>query len=335
MKKQWKSFFLKFVIITTSVYLTVFLYIEFFPNYYNNVNNTRWQITKNTLNKNIDISDTTISILFLGDSRLNAGIDLSQIPNSWSFASGGSTPVEMYFVLEKYLENYNKPDTIFLSISPRFLSEILAFWDYGVRNDFITTNNFIEIEKYNNKALGFCPKGKFLLYKLNFINFYQSDFFTNRVFLAKEKNEQMLKYILNHNGQRFHESLQDSCSEPNHETNFTEFIPSEVFDYYFNIIFETCQKQQIFISFEAMPMNSTSEKKLNKNFIKDYQKYIQNYQKKYPEFYISDTLLYYNNLYFGDKSHLNIKGQKKYTEYFRKRQTRFQVSKRHVGKCLN
>jgi len=317
MKKQWKNFIIKFTLILISVYITVFLYIEFFPEYYNNVNNTRWQITKNTLNKNIDISDTTINILFIGDSRLNAGIDLSQIPNSWSFAMGGATPVEMYFVLEKYLQKYEKLDTIFLSISPRFLSEILAFWDYAVRNNFITTDNFIEIQKHNNKNLGFCPKGKFLLYKLNFINFYQSDFFTNRIFLAKAKNEQMLKYVLNHNGQRLHQGLQDSCSEQNYETNFTNFAPPQLFDYYFNKIFETCQQKNIYISFETMPMNQASEKKLNKNFVADYQNYIQSYQKKYPEFKISDTLLYYNNSFFGDKSHLNSKGQKKYTEYWK------------------
>ncbi len=307
-----------------SVYLTVFIYIECFPEYYNNVNNTRWQITKNTLNKKIDISDTIINILFLGDSRLNAGINLSQIPNSWSFASGGSTPVEMYFVLEKYLKNHQKPDTIFLSISPRFLSEILAFWDYAIRNDFINTNDFIEIEKHNNNNIGFCPKGKFLLYKLNFISFYQSDFFTNRVFLAKAKNEQMLHYVLNHNGQRFHEGLKDSCSKPNYETNFTNFAPPQLFDYYFNKIFETCQHENIYISFETMPMNKASGKLMNRNFVVSYQKYIQNYQKKYLEFQISDTLLYYNNSFFGDKSHLNSKGQKKYTEYFTN--YRFQIS---------
>ncbi len=331
MKKK-QTFILKLGIIITSVYLIVFLYIEFFPTYYNNVNNTRWHISTKILNKKIDISDTSISLLVLGESRVNAGLDLTKIPNSWSFASGGTTPVEMYFVLEKYLETYQKPDTIFLSISARFLSEILAFWDYGVRNNFINYNNFIKIEKNrkNYKVLGFFPLGKFFLYKMNFINFYQADFFTNRVCFAKSKNKKMLAWVLNNNGQRLHEGLKNSCSELNYETKYENFNTPELFDFYFNEIFETCKNKNIYIFFDFMPMNKSSEKKLNTTFIQEYKKYIQSYQKKYLEFSISDTLIFYDDSFFGDPSHLNIKGQAKYTKYFLKlKKDIYELEKRH------
>lgn len=317
-KKKGKVFFAKLILTISALYATFFLYIEFFPNYYNTVNNTRWRITKKILSKEIDISDTTVNFLFIGDSRVNAGIDLLKIPNSWSFASGGSTPVEMYFILEKYLQNYPKPDTIFFSISPRLLQKTLIFWDYAVRNDFITYNDFAEIEKHRQTAdvIELCPKGKFLLYKLNYIRYYQSDIFTNRVFFAKEKNEQMLTWVLTHNGQRLHEGLRDSCSELNYETKFSNFSPPPLFDFYFNKIFETCQKEGIYIFFDVMPMNYSSSKKLNVNFIAEYKDYINSYQNKYPDFLFSDTLIFYPDKYFGDESHLNVKGQKKYTEYF-------------------
>ena len=320
--KQNKSFFKKLFFIIVITYFTVFVYIEFFPLNYNNINNTRWYVTKKILDKEYNLSDSSINILFLGESRVNAGINLKKINHSWSFASGGSTSIEMYFLLEKYLQNYQKPDTVFLSISPRFLSEKLAFWDYAVRNDFYTNSEFIEIWKKSNQLendtlLNYCSICKFALYKLNFISFYQSDFFNNRIFFGKKANNQMITWILYNNGQRLHPNLKISCSELNYETKYEHFTPSELIDYYFNELIKLCEINNIFFIFDFMPMNKASEKELNKQFVKEYQEYIQKYQLKYPKYIISDTLIFYDNSFFGDRSHLNQEGQKKYTDYFK------------------
>ena len=317
-----KKFILKLFVIIIITYITVFLYIEFFSIRYNNINNTRWQVTSNILSKSLDISDTTINSLFLGESRVNAGIDLMKIPNSWSYATGGCTPIEIYYMLNKHITNYSTPDTVFLSISPRFLSEKLAFWHYAVRNDFFSYSEFHEILTNHKKfekdtLLACCPVVKFVLYKSNYIGYYQSDLFKNRVFFGRTNNKLMISWILEHNGQRFHQNLKEQSSDLNYETKYNSFIPSELLDSYFNEICKLCRENNIFLIFDFMPMNESSQQKLNPIFINEYKNYIQTYQKKYIEFSISDTLIFYEDIYFGDQSHLNTKGQKKYTEYLK------------------
>ena len=194
-------------------------------------------------------------------------------------------------MLKKYIQNYPIPDTVFLSISPRFLSEKFAFWDYAVRNDFFTTNEFLKIwnksnQLENDTLLNYCSICKFALYKLNFISFFQADFFNNRIFFGGKANNQMITWILYNNGQRLHPNLKVSCSELNYETNYKHFIPSELIDFYLNELLKLCEANNIFLIFDFMPMNKASEKELNKQFVKEYQQYIQEYQSKYPKYII-------------------------------------------------
>ena len=137
MKKDTvKKLIKRILLVIMPIYILWFLYTEYMPMYYNRPTNTRWMFIKKNLENKEQIPK--VNKLFLGESRLNAAVDFTKISNSYSFASGGSGPIEMYYVLKKYIENYSKPDTIFLSISPRFLTEIFAFYPYAVRNNFIS-----------------------------------------------------------------------------------------------------------------------------------------------------------------------------------------------------
>jgi hypothetical protein len=318
MYKNDKKILLRSLISLLVAYLIVTVYIVLFPDYYNNVNNTRWVVMRKTLTKQIDISDTTINILFVGDSRPNAGIDFTQIEHSWSFCAGGSSPIENYFFIKKYLSVYSKPETIFVSISPRFLTHIFAFWDLAVKNDFYSFEEFNSIiKKYqNDTALGKFKKMRFLLYKMKFIAYYQEDLRNNLVFCGYSKNKILTEYILSHRGARPHPNLLDSCSSLNYETQMHNFIVPKIFDYYFQQIFKICADNNIKCIFFAMPMNRGSFEQLNNQMVKDYKLYLQSLAQKYPQAEISDSLYAYPDIFFGDESHLNRKGQKKFTDFF-------------------
>jgi len=303
-----------FLIIT---YATCYIYIKYFAIYYNSDYNNRWYYLNKVINKQIDISDSSVKYLFLGESRVNAGIDFNRINNSWSMAYEGSSPIETYFILKKYLKTYPKPDSIFLSISPRFFCEILCFWDNAVRNEFIDYNDFKEISE-NSKNLDDTVLGnfidlKFLLYQIKYIAFYQADIYANRICFAKKTNLQMIDWMQNNKGQRFHPNLLNSSSELNYETKYQNFKPSPLLDSYFDKIFELCRKNNIALIFFAMPMNKSSFAKLNLDFKNQYSFYIEKYSSKYPEFLISDSLYFYEDTYFGDNSHLNPKGKQIFT----------------------
>jgi len=316
MNKTFKIF-LKISIFIFITYLATFIYIKYFPIYQNTENNNRWYYLNKVIDKEIDISDSAIKYLFLGESRVNAGIDFNRINNSWSMAYEGSTTIETYFILKKYLENYPKPDSIFLSISPRFLCEIYCFWDNAVRNEFIDYKDFNEIsyasKKLNDTILGNFYDIKFLLYQLKFIEYYQLDIYKSRICFAKNSNVQMINWMQNNKGQRFHPNLLNFSSDLNYETKYQNFAPSLLLDFYFNKIFELCRINNISLIFFAMPMNISSFKILNSNFKKQYSSYIQKYSLKYSEFSISDSLYFFTDSCFGDNSHLNEMGKQMFT----------------------
>ncbi len=294
-----------------------FAYIQFMPNYYNRPTNTRWQYIKESLERKHLIPES--EIIFLGESRVNAGIDFNKIPNAYSFASGGATPLEMFYILEKHIKNYKKPQQVYLSISPRFLSETFAFHQHVLRNNLLTYSEMHEICSVLQKGdttLGKYTSLKFFLSKLNYIEYYHSDVLYNNVFGGYKENIEFIKEMNKRKGGRPHTGLKDSCSALNYETNYKHFSPSDILTHYFNRIFSLCRDNQIDLIFFFMPMNESSFRALKPAFVKEYKTYIQGFQLQYPEFNISDHLYFYPDSLFGDNSHLNSKGKEEFTKRF-------------------
>jgi hypothetical protein len=314
--KPYIKFFKKSAFVIIPVYFLWFAYIEFMPMYYNRPNNTRWYFIKESLDKTYKIPDARI--IFLGESRVNAGIDFKRITNAYSFASGGATPVEMYHIFMKYLESHSKPDTVFISFSPRFLTEAFAFWPYAVRNDLFTFTEFKRILNHTvagDTVLGPRPKFKFLLHKLNYLEYWQSDVVYNHMFAGYNENSELIIRMQSMKGGRPHPNLTDSCSELNHETRYEHFDPNPLFDHYLHKLLDLCQTEGIFVIFEFMPMNESSVKALNPEFIRDYRAYMENLGTGFPNHVISDSIYAYPDRLFGDASHLNSKGKQIYTDY--------------------
>lgn len=309
----------KAILLILPVYLLWFLYVEYMPMYYNSPNNTRWYFIKKYLEKEYVIPKS--DFVFLGESRVNAGINFTKIPNSYSFASGGASSIEMYYIIKKHLKNYSKPKKIFLSISPRFLSEIFAFYPYFIRNKLISFSEMQEIcsnLESSDKTLGKAPMRKFLLNKFNYLIYYQNDVKENNVFGAYDTNQKMIDEMIKRRGGRFHPNLKKISSEFNEETKYKHFKPSKIITTYLDKIFNLCKEKNIDIEFFFMPMNESSYNSLNLDFCKEYKSYMRNFQKKYPEFLISDSIYFYNDGFFGDASHLNKKGKEKFTKCFLK-----------------
>lgn len=286
---------------------------------YNSVDNTRWHYFKQIFEKEIKIEKS--KVLLLGDSRLNTNVDVKKLSSAWSFAAGGSSPVEMYYALKNYMRIYPKPDTVFVSFSPRTLIEAYSFWGYAIRNNYFSHNEFKDIymnlQKFpSDTVLGNFPYLQYLLYKLNYIEYYQTDLYKNHVFLAKQKNEQIINHFQMEKGVWNYPGLKNGCSELNYESKLKSFDVSGLLNFYFVRILDLCKKESIHVIFDFMPINESSYKRLNKNFVAGYKSYINKLEVQFPEFTISDTIYFYKDKYFGDESHLNNEGKQMFTYYF-------------------
>ncbi len=316
-----KNLIFRFLLIFIIFYISFYIYIELCPLCYDNPNNTRWYFLKEILTKKQQYVGKP-QLLFLGDSRINAAIDFKKIPQAWSLATGGTTPIENYYFLKRFIELYGKPKLVILSISPRFLSEKYAFWPYAVRNDFFNFNEYKEIFSYvkkypNDTIFSNFFWGKIILYKLHYPAYYQYDIYRNKVFFAYAKNKKFIRRMIENRGGRPIPNLKDSCSEANYETRYKNFHPSSILTAYLYKMIEVCQDSNIDFVFIAMPMNRTSERLLKPLFVKNYVNFMRKIKSHYPQFLISDTLYFYPDSLFGDPSHLNAKGKKIYTEFFR------------------
>ncbi len=313
-----KTLFKKIILFLSVLYSITFSYITFFPMYYNSIDNIRWYYFKQIFENKIRIEES--KILFLGDSRLETNVDVKKIPNSWTFAAGGSSPIEMYYCMKHYIKNYSNPDTVFISFSPRTLIQAYSFWGYAVRNHYFTTIEFKQINSNlqlfpADTVLGNYPVLNYLLYKFNYIEYHQDDLSKNYVFLAKKDNEMAIKHFQVERGAWVYPNLKNGCSELNFETKLKSFNPSRLLDFYFLEILNLCKKRNIHVIFDFMPMNETSYQKLNQNFVLGYKSYIQKMASQFPEFTFSDTVYCYNDQYFGDASHLNSIGKEQFTKY--------------------
>jgi hypothetical protein len=243
-----KKLFVKILLLLALLQVTFYLYIENFPIYYNSVDNTRWYYYKQIFEEKIKLPES--KILFLGDSRVNTDIDFKKIPNCWSFAAGGSSPIEMYYALRNYLSIYSKPDTIFISFSPRTLTEAYSFWGYCIRNNYLNNREMSEVlqtnqEYQNDKVLGNYPTLKYFTYRANFVSYYQPDLLKNHVFLAKKKNEAIIQHFQQEKGAWVYPNLKDFCSELNFETSLAYFNPSPLLNHFLIEILELCKKKMI------------------------------------------------------------------------------------------
>ncbi|MEA2042999.1 MAG: hypothetical protein U9N85_10670 [Bacteroidota bacterium] len=302
------------------VYAMWWAYTEYFPLNYNSPTPMRWHFIKTTLDeKNIR---PKISKLFLGESRLNAAVNFNKIPNSYSFASGGSTPIELFHIWKKYIRNFPVPDTVFLSVSPRFYTQTFAFWPYAVRSGLIDRENMTGIiSEYHKQpkdtVLGTLPAIKFAAYQLHWFGYYQQDIKKNYLFRAKQKNRNMIQDMKARRGGRFHPGLKDSCSALNFETNLKTFKPAPLLDSYFIKLLKSLKRNNCETIFLFLPMNKSSFQRLHPQFVNDYERYMQTVQNRFPKFTIAHKIYAYPDSLFGDASHLNSKGRIIYTDSLR------------------
>ncbi len=321
------------------MYVTLFVFIEFFPFFYNSKNNNRWHYLSERLRNGV--SEQNIEVLFLGESRVNAAIDVNKIKNTWSFAAGGATSIEMFYTLVNYLKINPKPQIIYYSLSPRSMIELFSFWDFAVRNDFFYYNEIAEIirisgelEKHKTlqtiietagdigvatniqkKQTSVPPILKYFSYRANYIGYFQLDIRQSSIVGAKEENLREFEIMDSMRGRRPHPALTTDYPKENYETQLKHFLPPRLLHYYFMRTLDLCNKSGIKVIFEFSPMNETSVACLKPSFVSEYQVYMQKIAEKYPAFEISDSIITYPDNQFGDPSHLNKSGRERFTDY--------------------
>ncbi len=261
----------------------------------------------------------------IGDSRAMAAInprDLS--PNYQNFSLGGTSFYEGYITLRTLLKT-NKIDTLILCYAPvhfeknggNLLQRTMVF-RYSEWNDI---EQLSEIENRFNANIETKENQdeQPLSTADRCLHFYHEPFtFRGTMIGQYQKNwdaspieAQVIKELDQNLGQAFYgrNTSMFGVAEEARELNFK---PNPVIDYYFNEIMELVKKHHIACHIVTPPMSKNTFKFAKKAYFRAYLGHLLRIQTRYSFAHVDTSLHVYSPFHFGDASHVNVLGGKRF-----------------------
>lgn len=273
--------------------------------------------------------------LALGNSQMQSAFMALQLENSFNLAYPGTSIIENYYLLKKYLENNQAPKTILYGLFPQnnYLY-FFNFWNLHIRYgaytiseifsiyiDTVKTNNFLMIEQSSNiftDSLRFFYSA--MAFKFNFPAYYQQDIFSiieNRPIMIDYKGYQ-------------EKSLQEkgfySFSTPPHinetirlrlikerQSRGNTFTQEPILQLYWNKFMDLLIKHDISLIYFHMPNHSNLAHAIGENVAKGSESYYKEYFSKYPKTYFIETIELEDKDYL-DIQHYTRAGADKFTK---------------------
>ncbi|MCR4922882.1 MAG: hypothetical protein K5931_02605 [Lachnospiraceae bacterium] len=285
-----------------------------------------WSYTRDVQRGKLDPGgDNGERIVILGDSAAMADL----VPklsgrNVVNLAVGGATPVEMYYTFKDYLEVYGSPDMVIIMFSPFHYSYMDNFWTRSIYFKHFSIAEAFKVY-YQGKKTGSdtIDDGKHNITDViscycslpqSYLPALLNSRFNNRY------SENIGKYreISSQKGHGLFGKM-DGCDYLNYESGYSSMKMDgdhKIIDLYMRKILELCRKNSVNTVLGQCPMNESSYSELNPDYISQYTEYIEDLSKIYPQGIYELEIPKYDNMYFGDASHLNEKGAEKFSREF-------------------
>lgn len=270
-------------------------------------------------------------VLLMGDSVAKAAWYPKELSDdTYNFALGGASPIEEYYYLRDYLEHNAAPEYLIYMQSAGYLCRaqfLLArsayfhtideedLWDFAAVTESYDDRIVSEVIGLRN------IKNEIIFYKtyspVKYITaFIRGLFDPGRYKENKSKHDN----IVETRGQAQFGTA-ECCDIMNYYVDYTEYHPNVILDMYFRRIIELCRETGIQFVFLGSPLNKSTYDNLQEQFVIDYQNYLGSVQKAYPEARIDKNLYCYDNCYFGDHYHFNMKGTIKFSREMKQKYT--------------
>ncbi len=313
MKHSVVRFFGKCILATVPL-LALCLFTALFPFGYMDEEYPSWKYQKDA-----SMDDTSYNTLILGDSTAKAGL----IPDLLSdevinLSMGGSTPIEIYYTLERYLEQHEAPENAFIMFTPYHYSFLDTFWQRTMYFNYLSIDEACEVllnaNKVSEEAI---LTDTYLLdsisYRLRLPNKYLPAMYNSGFIGRRGTNNEIYSAIEANRGQ-YYFGTADGCSDYNYESNYTALNLSPMVDLYMRKLLDLCETNNINVVLEQAPMNTASYNRLDPVYVEEYTAYMTLLANDYPAIKIDKIIDHYEDAYFGDASHLNEKGATRFTQ---------------------
>lgn len=317
MKKN-VAFFLKLILALFPV-LAVILYTALFPYGYMDSEYPSWKYTKN-MAADCQVPNTVI----VGDSRAMADLIPDMFDNKTiNLAVGGASSIEMYYTLNTLIKNNGAPENVIIMFAPFHYTIIDNFWTRTAYFNYLSISDMRDLYSYANAtgsetllAPGY--KNDLLSYRLRFPDKYLPALINSKLTNRYYVNQDLYAKISTNLGYGEFGTA-DGCSDLNYETSYDRMHTSQdavLIDIYVNRLLKLCEDNNINTYLSIPPMNSSSIENLKVSYVEELTEYFNELERKHPAIIIDKTIPDYDDIYFGDSSHLNKKGAEKFTEEY-------------------
>lgn len=275
---------------------------------------------KNTKNQHINA--------ILGDSRAMAAINPLELSKNYAnFSLGGSSFFEGYVTLKTLLKT-NRIDTLILCYSPvhyeqtsgNLLNRTVVF-NLLERTDIqelnaneALLNASIEHKKLPNE--GSLSQAERYLRWMHFPFAYRSTMLCNYQLNAKvSKFEKEVKKELDRYRGHVFFGRGIWAFGAAEEAREDSFVASPVINHYFNEMAKLIINNHIMCYLVSPPMSETTYKYSKPHYILAYKNHIKSIKSRYPQLHVDTSMLVLSQTHFGDVSHVNFLGSKRFRKF--------------------
>ena len=256
-------------------------------------------------------------IIFLGDSRMKAGIIPAELcGNAYNLAVGGGTTVEMYYSLGDYLKFHPKPEMVVMGFCIAHYVGEGCFTSRDLYFHFLPLKNQLEAQYIGYKKCGWgFPKFKEKVidtfkYTLLFPQKYSASCVNSRFRRGEWNHSEYEKNAQNKGHMYFGMNERDGNFNGDAGINF---IPDARNDFYMRKIIALCKNHEIPFFIEQLPMNTASWEKLQEtNCYPSLKNYLNSLAQE-TGISVELAIPCYEPECFGDASHLNPRGAERFT----------------------
>ena len=272
---------------------------------------------KNTKNQHINA--------ILGDSRAMAAINPLELSKNYAnFSLGGSSFFEGYVTLKTLLKT-NRIDTLILCYSPvhyeqtsgNLLNRTVVF-NLLERTDIqeLNANEALFNASIEHKKLsseGSLSQAERYLRWMRFPFAYRSTMLSNYQLNAKvSKFEKEVKQELDQYRGHVFFGRGIWAFGAAEEAREDSFVASPVINHYFNEMAKLIINNQITCYLVSPPMSETTFKYSKPHYISAYKNHIKSIKSRYPQLHVDTSMLVLSQTHFGDVSHVNLLGCKRF-----------------------
>lgn len=261
-------------------------------------------------------------LLILGDSRAMADLMPNEMQeDAVNLATGGATAIENYFYLSDYLKEHEAPKTCILLFAPFHYSYMDNFWQRTVYFNDLSVKELSEVMDAGRRVRSETTEKdgasmELLSDRLRLPHVYLPALINARFTGRLQENRTLLASYEESAGYAAFGTA-DGSDNLNYEANYDKLPETNdalLIRLYLKKTIELCNENGIDVLLLQAPMNRASFEKLQEGFVKDYALLMQSVSDLYPAVTVEKEIPCYENALFGDSSHLNEKGAKRFTE---------------------